>query len=31
MKKHLILISAEPDADIERIFQETHKVFDPLL
>ncbi len=31
MKKHLILISAEPDADIEQIFQETHKVFDPLL
>ena len=30
-KKHLILISAEPDADIDAIFKETHKVFDPLL
>lgn len=30
-KKHVILISAEPDADVQSIFQETHRLFDPIL
>ncbi len=30
-KKHLILISAEPDADVQMIFEESHKQFDPIM